>query len=274
MWAYTLDVLNEQDLRERRDTIRFETVQRYDVGDYGWAYRDCFIIFDDVWQLTHFNARRTCLRVRLSGIEEHEPDPSFMMTDTILVKYGSMWGQAAAFEDKFIRVDGSQPFIAWYGANRVTPDSSFDVNIPELMKVVDPLTLRSEHLGVMKGAYTRYNHGHSSSACTTPDIDGDGIGEVLLYYHATSPVTGKQERLVDLFLTGDRPTTGVESSEQRAASTECDLSGDVVRIYNVLGEQIATLPLSTRGTIAPSDLEALPMQPLWAVSGKCVKRIR
>jgi len=66
----------------------------------------------------------------------------------------------------------------------------------------------------------------------------------------------------------------VEIGDRRATSDECFLSGEVARIYNVLGMQIATLPLSTDGTLSRSQLESLPWQPLWAVSGNCVRRVR
>ena len=302
MWAYRLDVLNEQDLRERRDTIRYETVQRYDVGSYGWAYRDCFIIFDDVWQLTFYGARRTCLRVQLTGIDEHEPDPSFKGSDTTRILHESMFGQARAQSDVVVRVDGRQPFITWFSTNRVTADSAHHINVPDLMIVRDPLTLESSLLGTMKGAFTKYEHGGRHAACTTPDIDGDGIGEVLLYYQATNPATNTKERLVDLFLTGDRPTTGVESREQRAESTEecassvrspdgwtlvcamqsglpasptgCFDDAAVARVFDAQGRQVAEIPVVYGAEVRLVDPGTLPGSPLWAVIGSCTVRLQ
>ena len=62
--------------------------------------------------------------------------------------------------------------------------------------------------------------------------------------------------------------TSVE--EERMVDTaipDCRWSQDFARIYTVLGEHIATLPIENDGSIAPSQLEALPQQPLWAGVG-------
>ena len=70
----------------------------------------------------------------------------------------------------------------------------------------------------------------------------------------------------------DRAVTSV--SESSVMMSPCDFDGTVVQVYNSLGEHIATLPLTSRGTLAPSQMDALPLQPLWAVTGDCVKRVR
>ncbi len=66
----------------------------------------------------------------------------------------------------------------------------------------------------------------------------------------------------------------VSVDERLTAQRDCAWPGAIAIIYNVLGERIASLPVQANGHIAPSDLEALPMQPLWAVVGECVKRVR
>ena len=53
----------------------------------------------------------------------------------------------------------------------------------------------------------------------------------------------------------------------------CFRPSSLAIIYNALGEQVAILPV-TNDAMAAFDLESLPMQPLWAVSGECVRRVR
>ncbi len=72
------------------------------------------------------------------------------------------------------------------------------------------------------------------------------------------------------------PTVSVDEgvlTETTIQTVGCDLPDGPVRIYNVLGEQIAVVQL-VDGALAPYQMDALPMQPLWAVTEVCVKRVR
>jgi hypothetical protein len=114
------------------------------------------------------------------------------------------------------------------------------------------------------------------AASLVPDIDGDGIEDILVGHTAADTANGKEtiRRSVDLFLTTQRTSVSVlEEGEQEHGPLPCVWSGAEALIYNALGEQVAVLPVQ-RNTLAPSDIEALPMQPLWGVVGDCVRRVR
>jgi hypothetical protein len=74
----------------------------------------------------------------------------------------------------------------------------------------------------------------------------------------------------DGVMTIPRPTVGVQEEHTEQPTL---LPGDRAVVYNALGEMVAALPVID-GVLAPYDLSILPMQPLWAVSGGVVVRVR
>ncbi len=68
-----------------------------------------------------------------------------------------------------------------------------------------------------------------------------------------------------------RPTVSVD--EPPFQSLTAIFPGSTAQIINVLGESVGTLQV-VDGLLAPFDPSQLPMQPLWAVSGNVVVRVR
>ena len=130
---------------------------------------------------------------------------------------------------------------------------------------------------IAKGLLSEFNYIAVINASTlVPDMDGDGMEDVVLSHARTDTLNGSEVRTpyVDLFLTTHMtPVSVLEEPVPIQGPRPCVWSGAEALIYNALGEQIAVLPVQ-RSTLAPSDIEALPMQPLWGVVGDCVKRVR
>lgn len=69
------------------------------------------------------------------------------------------------------------------------------------------------------------------------------------------------------------PRPVVSVAEDHTSRTTFDSTATTAQIINVLGEHVGTLPI-INGLLAPFDPSQLPLQPLWAVSGDVVVRVR
>jgi len=181
-----------------------------------------------------------------------------------------------------VTLDPERPFLIMRRDTTLDPNrDSLELLLGDLYRFTDPRFGDVERIGTIALDSSLNFRTEVVCALITPDLDNDGLEDVLIQYrYARKGIDewgndGIRHLVrIAVYLTSQRPTVSVASGASRGETIHCELTGPRVGIYNVLGEHIATVALTEQGTIAPSDLEALPNQPLWAVSDGCVKRIR
>lgn len=113
-------------------------------------------------------------------------------------------------------------------------------------------------------AMSSADHGERWSRFLIPDVAPYQVDQLFCLDHHCYAM-GE-----DGVMTIPRPTVGVQEEHTEQPTL---LPGDRAVVYNALGEMVAALPVID-GVLAPYDLSILPMQPLWAVSGGVVVRVR
>ena len=267
--------LNQEDLNNHADSIRVTMLHERDMTDTPVNGGVCLFGEDEWWLFRSPTFDPTGLSARFT-VDTSEIFPQ---------AYDAPWSTEAKahFAQRRwktdplpVQIDASRAFLVEWGTPR---DANNQMALTlRLFRVVDITTVELELLGEM--LLTKFNYVSGVYAASlVPDIDGDGLEDILVGHTAADTANGKEtdRNYVDLFLTTQRTSVSVMDSGEQETEHDvphpCVWSGAEALIYNALGEQVAVLPVQ-RNTLAPTDIEALPMQPLWGVVGDCVKRVR
>jgi len=227
------------------------------------------------------------LRFTTESVREQSVDSSWSPAPGYALSEPLIYGQRKQQGQTPIVVNGNEPF-AYFSWRVIQPDSA------ELWMtyylITDPKTLSIERLGVMDLADGKLDKVGISQSTLSPDIDGDGLLEILVSYTAWNVTTGLHERVTDAFLSTGRTVSSISQEQLQLMNITARRTpeGWLIRdlgscrsvlthspIYALNGSLIALA--DTRRV--DSDCLILRHQisnvnPLFAVIGSCVIRIQ
>jgi hypothetical protein len=250
--VYRLMELDAEDLRARRDTVRTHMLRELQP-EQGYAYASPVIQFDSIWWIgaPDFNIR-TMLRVTVDDIAETRPHESWEMMDRGTSFYEPyFYGQRRTLQmgPAICRGDRAILFSA------VSLDSTKTIGslITAYVQCNDSRILSVRTPWFMSMAVGVYDLTLFKSATLVPDLDGDGLEDVVISYQSEHPQTRKASPLVDLFLTTGRLVSTVAERTETSA-------------------RVRTLPDRWVVTGLPQqDPQMTPRQvPLYAADGRLV----
>jgi hypothetical protein len=250
--VYRLMELDAEDLRARRDTVRTHMLRELQP-EQGYAYASPVIQFDSIWWIgaPDFNIR-TMLRVTVDDIAETRPHESWEMMDRGTSFYEPyFYGQRRTLQmgPAICRGDRAILFSA------VSLDSTKTIGslITAYVQCNDSRILSVRTPWFMSMAVGVYDLTLFKSATLVPDLDGDGLEDVVISYQSEHPQTRKASPLVDLFLTTGRLVSTVAERTETSA-------------------RVRTLPDRWVMTGLPQqDPQMTPRQvPLYAADGRLV----
>ena len=261
--------LNQEDLTSRADTIRTEVLNEIRAADKS-AYGGVILRGEDIWWLYGANRNQeTCAKVTLDDGVELKTASRYLGGISTAAYFGHNGSTA---ESGPMIIDPTRTYITRTYSSYLPEDTTLTSGavlwrVPDINDPVAEIVAQAHHSD-MEPADTE-------NAMLIPDLDGDGKEDMVVGHWFPGSNEDEYIKVVDIFLTSHILPVSVTEHEDVAAphAVDCAWTGAVARIYNTLGEQVAVLPI-THNQLAPSDIEALPMQPLWGVVGDCVKRVR
>ena len=191
---WELDTLVQEDIQQKRDTVRCHNVLTW-VQNVNLSVGTMKVICDSVWHFFDVGVS-TAARVRLSGIDTHEPHSTFKTADGRLLKREQMYGHGREKAYDPVRVYGDRPFLAYWA--RGVQDDSYSPHFVDLLRIRDQMTLRSQLLGTMVLLPPYVDQGAINNAYLIPDQDNDGFEDVVVCYRSSTD-TRTVTNVTDIF---------------------------------------------------------------------------